>query len=286
MILLEGKTLSTLEKERIRNEIRKEKVRINLTVILVGEDPSSKVYVSSKEKACQELGIDSRIIRLPESTTTEELINIIKDLNSNNTVNGILVQIPLPGHINEEEVLESIDPSKDVDCLHPYNMGRLLIGKPVVEPCTPKGIIKMLDYFNISIEKKKAVVIGRSNIVGKPIALMLMHRNATVTICHSKTQNLEREIQSADIVVAAIGKPLFVKDSMIKEGTIVIDVGITRMEDKANEKGYRLVGDVDFEAVSKKASAITPVPGGVGAMTIAMLMDNVIRLYRLQKERK
>jgi len=286
MILLEGKTLSTLEKERIRNEIRKEKGRINLTVILVGEDPSSKVYVSSKEKACQELGIDSRIIRLPESTTTEELINIIKDLNSNNTVNGILVQIPLPGHINEEEVLESIDPSKDVDCLHPYNMGRLLIGKPVVEPCTPKGIIKMLDYFNISIEKKKAVVIGRSNIVGKPIALMLMHRNATVTICHSKTQNLEREIQSADIVVAAIGKPLFVKDSMIKEGTIVIDVGITRMEDKANEKGYRLVGDVDFEAVSKKASAITPVPGGVGAMTIAMLMDNVIRLYRLQKERK
>jgi len=286
MILLEGKTLSTLEKERIRNEIRKEKGRINLTVILVGEDPSSKVYVSSKEKACQELGIDSRIIRLPESTTTEELINIIKDLNSNNTVNGILVQIPLPGHINEEEVLESIDPSKDVDCLHPYNMGRLLIGKPVVEPCTPKGIIKMLDHFNISIEKKKAVVIGRSNIVGKPIALMLMHRNATVTICHSKTQNLEREIQSADIVVAAIGKPLFVKDSMIKEGTIVIDVGITRMEDKANEKGYRLVGDVDFEAVSKKASAITPVPGGVGAMTIAMLMDNVIRLYRLQKERK
>ncbi len=286
MILLEGKTLSTLERERIKNEVKKEDGRINLTVILVGEDPASKVYVSSKEKTCQEVGIGSKIIHLPEKTKKQDLINIIKDLNEDKNVHGILVQIPLPAHIDEEEILEHIDPSKDVDCLHPYNMGRLLIGNPIVQPCTPKGIIKILDYFNIPIEGKKAVVIGRSNIVGKPIALMLMHRNATVTVCHSRTRNLEKEIQSADIVVAAIGKPLFVKDNMVKEGAIVIDVGISRIEDKTREKGYWLAGDVDFESVSKKAGAITPVPGGVGAMTIAMLMDNVLELYRLQKEKK
>jgi methylenetetrahydrofolate dehydrogenase (NADP+) / methenyltetrahydrofolate cyclohydrolase len=284
MMILDGKTVANSEKERIKNEIASTKEKVCLAVVLVGDDSASQSYVASKEKACIELGIRSIVLRMPENTEESELIAKVKEYNRDDSINGILVQVPLPKHINEKLVLETIDPAKDVDCFHPYNIGRLLIGNSVVEPCTPKGIMKMLEYFHIDVAGKNAVIIGRSNIVGKPISMLLMHKNATITICHSKTKNIKEICSSADILVAAIGKPLYVKEDMVKEGAVVVDVGINRVEDASRPKGYRVVGDVDYEAVKNKAGAITPVPGGVGLMTVAALMDNTLQLARLQNE--
>jgi methylenetetrahydrofolate dehydrogenase (NADP+)/methenyltetrahydrofolate cyclohydrolase len=286
MIILEGKQVVTEEKKRIKEEVEKLDIPVSLSVILVGEDPASQSYVASKEKACLELGIKSQIFRLSEKTSRQDLIKKIKELNSDPDVNGILVQIPLPDHLQVEIIIETIDPLKDVDCLHPYNLGRLLVGNPIVEPCTPKGIIKILDYYKISLEGKRAVVLGRSNIVGKPIAAIMIKKNATVTICHSKTKEIDKITREADIIIAAIGRPLFLKNDMVKEGAVVIDVGINRVTDASRPKGYRVVGDADYDGLINKVSAITPVPGGIGLMTVAMLMDNVVQWAKYQRNKK
>ncbi|MDO8446793.1 MAG: bifunctional methylenetetrahydrofolate dehydrogenase/methenyltetrahydrofolate cyclohydrolase FolD [Deltaproteobacteria bacterium] len=272
--IIDGKAIS----EKIRSEVKaatekliKEKgVTPGLAVVLVGDNPASKVYVGSKEKACLEMGFYSEKHVLPVDASQDELLKLIDKLNKDKKIHGILVQLPLPKQINEDLVLEAISPEKDVDGFHPYNVGRLAVGKPLFQPCTPYGMMKMLEYSNISVEGKHAVIIGRSNIVGKPIALMLLQKSATVTICHSKTKDLKEEVKRADIVVAAIGKPGFVTGDMLKEGAVVLDVGINRLE------SGKLVGDVDFASAEKVASAITPVPGGVGPMTIAMLMYNTL----------
>jgi len=272
--IIDGKAIS----QKIRSEVKaateiliKEKgVTPGLAVVLVGDNPASKVYVGSKEKACVEMGFYSEKHVLPVTASQDELLKLIDKLNKDKNIHGILVQLPLPKQINEDFVLEAISPGKDVDGFHPYNVGRLAVGKPLFQPCTPYGMMKMLEYSNISVEGKHAVIIGRSNIVGKPIALMLLQKSATVTICHSKTTDLKAEVKRADIVVAAIGKPEFVTGDMLKEGAVVLDVGINRLE------SGKLVGDVDFASAEKVASAITPVPGGVGPMTIAMLMYNTL----------
>lgn len=272
--IIDGKAIS----EKIRSEVKtatekliKEKgVTPGLAVVLVGDNPASKVYVGSKEKACVEMGFYSEKHVLSVDASQDELLKLIDKLNKDKNIHGILVQLPLPKQINEDLVLEAISPTKDVDGFHPYNVGRLAVGKPLFQPCTPYGMMKMLEYSNISVEGKHAVIIGRSNIVGKPIALMLLQKSATVTICHSKTKDLKAEVKRADIVVAAIGKPEFVTGDMLKEGAVVLDVGINRLE------SGKLVGDVDFASAEKVASAITPVPGGVGPMTIAMLMYNTL----------
>jgi len=245
-----------------------------LAVVLVGEDPASKVYVGMKEKACQEAGFYSAEHKLAVDTPEEELLELIDRLNNDDKVHGILVQLPLPKHIDESKVLEAISPSKDVDGFHPYNVGLLMIGKPSFKPCTPYGVMKMLEYSGIEVEGKEAVIVGRSNIVGKPIAMMLLQKNATVTICHSRTKDLKEKVKGADIVIAAVGVPEMVKGDWIKEGAVVIDVGVNRVGEK------KLVGDVEFEAASKVASAITPVPGGVGPMTITMLLYNTLYAAR------
>ncbi|MBI1912359.1 MAG: bifunctional methylenetetrahydrofolate dehydrogenase/methenyltetrahydrofolate cyclohydrolase FolD [Deltaproteobacteria bacterium] len=272
--IINGKEIAAQVREELRAEIKdlKEKHGLTpgLTVVLVGENPASKVYVRNKGKACEEVGIRSVQHTLSDTTTEEELLKLIEELNNDKDVHGILVQLPLPKHINEEKVLELISPKKDVDGFHPYNMGRLMVGNPLLQPCTPFGVMRLLESTGIDITGKDAVIIGRSNIVGKPQAMMLLRRNATVTICHSKTKDLVDKVKSADIVVAAIGRAQFVKGEWIKEGAVVIDVGINR-----NEEG-KLVGDVDFEGASQKASYITPVPGGVGPMTIAMLLKNTV----------
>jgi len=272
--IIDGKAIS----QKIRSEvkaateilIREKGVTPGLAVVLVGDNPASKVYVGSKEKACVEMGFYSEKHVLPVTASQDELLKLIDKLNKDKNIHGILVQLPLPKQINEDLVLEAITPEKDVDGFHPYNVGRLAVGKPLFQPCTPYGMMKMLEYSNISVEGKHAVIIGRSNIVGKPIALMLLQKSATVTICHSKTKDLKAEVKRADIVVAAIGKPEFVTGDMLKEGAVVLDVGINRLE------SGKLVGDVDFASAEKVASAITPVPGGVGPMTIAMLMYNTL----------
>jgi len=272
--IIDGKAIS----QKIRSEvkaateklIREKGVTPGLAVVLVGDNPASKVYVGSKEKACVEMGFYSEKHVLPVTASQDELLKLIDKLNKDKNIHGILVQLPLPKQINEDFVLEAISPGKDVDGFHPYNVGRLAVGKPLFQPCTPYGMMKMLEYSNISVEGKHAVIIGRSNIVGKPIALMLLQKSATVTICHSKTKDLKAEVKRADIVVAAIGKPEFVTGDMLKEGAVVLDVGINRLE------SGKLVGDVDFASAEKVASAITPVPGGVGPMTIAMLMYNTL----------
>lgn len=244
-----------------------------LAVIRVGNDPASEVYVRNKDKACAALGIYSEVIALPEETTKDELIAKIDALNADTKIDGILVQLPLPAQIAkfEAEILNRIDPSKDVDGFHPVNVGKMVTGEPALLPCTPAGCIRMLEMAGIEIAGKRAVVIGRSNIVGKPMFHLLMAKNATVTVCHSRTENLAEITRQADILVAAIGKPNFVKKDMVKTGATVIDVGINRIAPK------KLVGDVDFEAVSEVAGAITPVPGGVGLLTVAMLMQNVVQ---------
>ena len=274
--ILSGKEFAAKIKEeagRRAAELKAAGIAPRLAVIIVGNDPASEVYVRNKQRACEELGIVSDHIALPEETTKEELLARIDLLNADASVHGILVQLPLPEHIaeSEEEILNRIDPRKDVDGFHPMNVGHLAIGVPGLRPCTPAGCIRMLDYAGIPIESAHAVIIGRSNIVGKPMAHLLLERNATVTICHSRTKNLAEIARTADILVAAVGRPRFVTADMVRPGATVIDVGINRIAPK------KLVGDVDFDAAAETAGAITPVPGGVGLLTVAMLMENVVQ---------
>lgn len=276
--LIDGKVISAAVKERVKNEVaqlNEKGITVGLAVIIVGEDPASKIYVANKKKACEALGIISEEYALPESTTEKELLGLIDTLNAKKSINGILCQLPLPRHLDEKRIINAISPEKDVDAFHPVNVGRIMIGDYDFVPCTPAGIMEMLAYENIETEGKRCVVIGRSNIVGKPMAMLLLHKNGTVTICHSKTRNLKEICLDADILVAAVGKAKFVTADMVKEGAVVIDVGMNR------ENG-KLCGDVDFEAVKDKASAITPVPGGVGPMTIAMLMQNTLTAAKRQ----
>ncbi len=261
--------------------ILKEKgINPGLAVILVGDDPASKIYVNNKKKACEEIGIKSFEYILPEKTDEAELLSLINELNQNSEVSGILVQLPLPKHINEKNIINSILPTKDVDAFHPVNVGKIMTGDYDFVPCTPAGVMELINESGIDVSGKDCVVVGRSNIVGKPQAMLLLHKNGTVTICHSKTQNLADKTKKADILVAAVGIPEFITGDMIKEGAVVIDVGINRLENK------KLVGDVHFESAEKAASAITPVPGGVGPMTIAMLMKNTLKAAELAFDTK
>ena len=259
-----------------------------LAVILVGDNPASKAYIGMKKKACENLGIQSYEFLLPETASEDELINVIDACNENPDVNGILLQMPLPKGFDEQKMLERILPEKDVDGFHPVNVGKLLIGLETFKSCTPYGVAHLLQAYNIDTEGKHVVVIGRSNIVGKPMAAILVQNdvgaNATVTICHSRTKNLKDITKQADIIIAAIGKPHFVTADMVGEGAVVIDVGINRVDDAQDPRGYKLVGDVDFDAVKDKTSAITPVPGGVGPMTIAMLMTNTVTAFKRQNQ--
>lgn len=275
--IIDGKLVSQKILENIADEILFLEKKPSLAVIIVGEDPASKIYVNLKKKKATELGINSTVIEMPETTTEESLLNKIEELNNDEKTNAILVQLPLPKHINTTAVIEKINPKKDVDCFHPYNVGKIATNnKPYVYPCTPKGILSLLEYYDINPEGKKVVIIGRSNIVGRPIALMLLNKNATVTICHSKTKNLEEITQTADILIAAVGKTKLVTENMVKTGAVVIDVGMNR-----DENG-KLCGDVDFSNVKEKVSFITPVPGGVGPMTICTLMHNTLELAKQQ----
>lgn len=278
--IIDGKVISASVKERVKNgvaELNSKGITVGLAVIIVGDDPASKIYVANKKKACEALGIISEEYALPASTTEEELLALVDELNHKKSINGILCQLPLPSHLDEKLIINSIMPEKDVDAFHPTNVGRIMIGDFDFVPCTPAGIMEMLAYENIDPEGKSCVVIGRSNIVGKPMAMLLLHKNGTVTVCHSRTKNLKEICSKADILVAAVGKAKFVTADMVKEGAVVIDVGMNRVDGK-------LYGDVDFEEVSKKASAVTPVPGGVGPMTIAMLMQNTLTAAKKQNK--
>lgn len=271
--LIDGKKISNEIKEELKIKVealKKDGMEVTLAVIQVGNDPASSVYVGNKKKACEFIGIKSEAFELPEETTQEELLSLIVKLNQREDINGILVQLPLPKHINEDKVIQTIDVSKDVDGFHPQNVGALSIGQRGYVSCTPAGVIELLKRSGISIEEKECVVLGRSNIVGKPMALLLLRENGTVTICHSKTKDLKEVTKRADILVVAIGKPKFITKEYVKEGAVVIDVGIHRDENN------KLCGDVDFDDVKDITSAITPVPGGVGPMTIAMLMHNCV----------
>lgn len=276
--IIDGKVISSAVKERVKqgvSELKNKGISVGLAVIIVGEDPASKVYVANKKKACEALGIISEEYALPENTTEAELLALINELNAKKSINGILCQLPLPRHLDEKLIINSICPEKDVDAFHPVNVGKIMIGDYDFVPCTPAGVMEMLAYENIDVEGKTCVVIGRSNIVGKPMGMLLLHKNGTVTICHSRTKNLKEVCKTADILVAAVGKAGFVTEDMVKDGAVVIDVGMNR------ENG-KLCGDVDYENVSKKTSAITPVPGGVGPMTIAMLMQNTLTAAKRQ----
>ncbi len=255
-----------------------------LAVILVGDNAASQAYVGMKKKACESIGMVSFEHRLAASIEEDELVACIQALNQDDRVHGILLQLPLPDHLNSDKMLQLIDPKKDVDGFHPENVGRLLVGLPTFKSCTPYGVLKLMEYYDIDPTGKHVVIIGRSNIVGKPLAAMLMQKgdnaNATVTVCHSRSQNLAGIASQADILIAAIGKPYFVTSNMVKDGAIVIDVGINRIDDPNSDKGYKLVGDVDYDAVCNKVAAITPVPGGVGPLTIAMLMSNTVQSFK------
>ncbi len=271
--LIDGKLISTQIKDELKEKVAKMKeegTEVCLAVIQVGNDPASSVYVNNKKKACEYIGINSLAYELPESTTEEELLDLIKELNERADVNGILVQLPVPKHIDEDKIIKAISPKKDVDGFHPQSVGALCIGQPGFVSCTPAGIIQLLKRSGIEIEGKECVVVGRSNIVGKPMSLLLLRENGTVTVAHSRTKDLKAICKRADILVVAIGKPKFITEEYVKEGAVVIDVGIHRNADN------KLCGDVDFEAVEPHCSAITPVPGGVGPMTIAMLMNNCV----------
>ena len=271
--IIDGKRISQEIKDELKERMEALKARGEsrcMAVIQVGSDPASSVYVGNKKKACAYVGVDSLSYELPENTAQEELLSLIGDLNGNSRVSGILVQLPLPHHIDEEKILLAIDPRKDVDGFHPVNVGNLSIGRPGFVSCTPAGVIQLLKRSGIEIAGKECVVLGRSNIVGKPMAMLLLQENGTVTVCHSRTKNLKEIAKRADILVAAVGRPRFVNHDFVKEGAVVIDVGIHRNEDN------RLCGDVDFDSVAPLTSAITPVPGGVGPMTIAMLMSNCV----------
>ena len=285
MNLIDGKEVSTAVKEKIKEEV--DKLITNggkqphLAAVLIGEDGASLTYVNSKVKSCEACGFKSTLIKKPIDTTEEEVLSIINDLNNDPDIDGFIVQLPLPDHIDEEKVNLAIDPKKDVDGFHPMNIGRMVLGQPAYLPATPFGVIKMLEYYNIDTSGKHCVVLGRSNIVGTPMSLMMSRNsnpgNSTVTLCHSRTKNLEEICKSADILIAAVGKPEFVKENMVKEGAVVIDVGIHRIADETAKRGFRLKGDVKFDEVSQKSSYITPVPGGVGLMTVAMLMMNTLQ---------
>lgn len=284
--IIDGKQVSADRMADLKKTVASFSSPPGLAVVLVGDNPASKTYIGMKKKACESLGIRSFEFLLPVNTTESELIDVLDTLNQNDEVHGILLQMPLPDHLNEHAMLSRISPMKDVDGFHPVNVGNVLIGKSAFKPCTPRGVMALLSSYNIQTEGKHVVIIGRSNIVGKPMASMLIQNelgaNATVTLCHSRTIQLSKITSQADIVIAAIGRPLFLTASMVKEGAVVIDVGINRVDDSMSERGYRLVGDVDFESVKHKARAITPVPGGVGPMTIAMLMANTITAFQQQ----
>ncbi|MGI6035188.1 MAG: bifunctional methylenetetrahydrofolate dehydrogenase/methenyltetrahydrofolate cyclohydrolase FolD [Limnochordia bacterium] len=274
--IIDGKQVAAQIRGQLAEEIKglkKEGLTPGLAVVLVGDDPASRVYVNMKKKACAEIGVYSREYALAKETTQEELLDLIGELNRDPQIHGILVQLPLPDHLDEHQVLEAISPDKDVDGFHPVNVGRLVTGQPCLKPCTPAGIIELIDRTGLELKGKEAVVVGRSNIVGKPVALLLLSRHATVTICHSRTQNLDEVCRRADVLVVAVGRPEMVKGDWIKPGAVVIDVGTNRLE-----KG--LVGDVEFAAAKETAGHITPVPGGVGPMTIAMLMKNTVEAAR------
>ncbi len=277
--ILDGKAIAAELRATIRDEVQALLAvghrPPGLAVVLVGEDPASQVYVRNKERACQEVGFHSELIRLPAETSEGELIELIDELNHRNEIDGILVQLPLPGHIDEETVIERILPTKDVDGFHPYNMGRLTLRMPLLRPCTPKGVMTMLGRTGVNLEGLDAVIIGQSNIVGRPMALELLMARCTITVCHSRTRDLADKVRGADLLVAAVGRPEFVPGDWIKPGAIVIDVGINRREDGS------LCGDVDFEAAKEKAAWITPVPGGVGPMTVATLLENTLQAAKL-----
>jgi len=279
-IVMDGKALGLKIRESVKTSAAELKIKgiiPCLAVVLVGEDPASLSYVKSKEKALAEAGMESRDLRLPENTNEEELLSLIADLNKDKSVHGILVQSPVPKHIDEEKVIAAIAPEKDVDCFHPVSVGNMVIGRPGFLPCTPHGVLKLLREYNIPTSGAHVVIVGRSNIVGKPLANLLIRReyNATVTLCHTGTKNLKDHTLQADILIAAVGSPCLIKPEMVKEGAAVIDVGINRVNDPSAQKGYRICGDVDPTA-ALKAGFYTPVPGGVGPMTIAMLLYNVI----------
>lgn len=272
--ILDGKAVSQRVKNALKEEtekfIEKYGIKPGLAVVIVGDDPASRVYVNSKKKACAEIGYYSEEHALPESTTEDELLSLVEKLNGDEKIHGILVQLPLPKHIDEEKIINAINPKKDVDAFHPVNVGKIMIGNFDFLPCTPAGVMELIDDAGIDLTGKNCVVVGRSNIVGKPQAMLLLHKNATVTICHSKTKNIKEITKNADVLVAAVGRAQMFDGDYIKDGAVVIDVGMNRLENK------KLVGDVDFESAEKKASYITPVPGGVGPMTIAMLMKNTL----------
>lgn len=277
--IISGKEVSLKVKGEVREQalkLREQGIETGLAVVIVGDDPASRVYVNSKKKACEEVGFNSYEYALPAETTQQELLDLVDVLNRDEKVNGILVQLPLPKHIDENAIINAISPDKDVDAFHPSNVGKIMIGEYAFLPCTPAGIMELIDSTGVEISGKSCVVIGRSNIVGKPMSMLLLHRSGTVTICHSKTKNLKEICSQADILVAAVGKPNFVTADMVKEGAVVIDVGINRLENG------KLCGDVDFDAVSEKAGYITPVPGGVGPMTIAMLMKNTLTAAKVK----
>lgn len=281
--ILSGKELSSRIKQELAEEVKKLKdsgIHPGLAVIIVGNDPASRVYVNSKKKNCEELGIYSEEYAFPEDAKENELLELIAKLNSKSDISGILVQLPLPKHINEENIINAIALKKDVDAFHPVNVGKIMVGNYDFVPCTPAGVMELIKESGVEISGKECVVVGRSNIVGKPQAMLLLHENGTVTICHSKTKDLKETVKRADILVVAVGRPNFITGDMIKKGATVIDVGINRIAEK------KLVGDVDFESAKEVAGAITPVPGGVGPMTIAMLMKNTINAAILQAQNK
>lgn len=274
--LIDGKMISAQVKDECKERVAKEGLDVTLAVIQVGNDPASTVYVGNKKKACEYIGIHSLSYELPEETTEEELLALVEKLNQDSNVHGILVQLPLPSHIDEDKVIQKISPKKDVDGFHPQSVGALSIGEPGFVSCTPAGVIQLLKRSGVKIDGSECVIVGRSNIVGKPMAMLMLRENATVTVCHSHTKDLKEVTRRADILIVAVGKPRFITKEYVKEGAVVIDVGIHRNEDN------KLCGDVDFADVEPVASAITPVPGGVGPMTIAMLMNNCVEAKGIQ----
>lgn len=287
--IIDGKAIAAQIKAQIKAEVEilsNKTMTPGLAVVLVGQDPASVSYVTTKQRACQQVGIRSIDHHLPASTTQQDLIGLILELNARKDVHGILVQLPLPGHIDQMAVIEAIEPAKDVDGFHPINVGRMVIGHPALLPCTPHGIIELLTQSGVKIDGAEVVIVGRSNIVGKPLANMLLQKtaggNATVTICHSKTRQIAAHTLRADILIAAIGSPRAITADMVKPGAVVIDVGVNRVPQPGTSSGFRLVGDVDFEAVKERAAMITPVPGGVGPMTVAMLLANTVQAAKAQ----
>lgn len=284
--IIDGKSVAAQIREEVRNDVAAlpGDGKPGLAVILVGNDPASEVYVRNKGRACEKAGIHSVTRKLPETTSEADLLAEIDALNNDDNFHGILVQLPLPAHIDAQKVIEAVSPEKDVDCFHPFNVGKLVIGMPLFAPCTPAGIVELLARYDIDPSGKHVVVLGRSNIVGKPMANLLVQKakgaNAIVTVAHSAAKDLKALTLQADILVAAIGRPEFVTADMVKEDAVIIDVGINRVDDPSRERGYRLTGDVDFEGIAEKASYITPVPGGVGPMTIAMLLKNTLTAYQ------